>query len=595
MIPAIVILHSQQFSLANRIKKILGDAEVHAFAPRCKEGDVFFDSVSDHLGKLFLAERPIIAIFASGIVIRALAGHLRSKETEPPVLSISQDGKWVVPLLGGHHGANDLSQRLGEALNGHAAITNASDTLWDMALDYPPRGLVWDDTGSMKGTIAALQDGKKVKVKQEGGPFFPDWFNHLPQGQDIEICVSTRKDAQADLLYRPKIIAIGIGCERNAKPEDIQALVEECLKEANIAPQSLAVIVSIDIKADEEGLHAVGREWGIPVRFFSGDRLKEETGRLANPSDTVFQEVGVYGVAEGAALAAVGKDGHLILTKRKAKGVTCALAQSNTILLPENIGKARGKISIVGIGPGQSSWRVPEADRALRSSTDWVGYHLYLDLLPDWGKQRHDFALGEEEKRVRHALDLTAEGKHVALISSGDAGIYAMASLVFELLETSEVWRRIEIEAVPGISAMQAAAARAGAPLGHDFCAISLSDLLTPWPVIENRLRAAGQGDFVISFYNPVSRKRNWQLQEAKKILLSRRAPTTPVLIAQNLGRVGESIAFTNLMDLDINKVDMLSLVIVGNSQSRIVRCADGKQYFFTPRGYAQKMKAEAS
>ena len=210
---------------------------------------------------------------------------------------------------------------------------------------------------------------------------------------------------------------------------------------------------------------------------------------------------------------------------------------------------------------------------AIDEASDIVGYGLYLDLCGDalTGKTLHESGLGAEEERARAALDLAASGRSVALVSSGDAGIYGLATLVFELLDREErpEWRRIALRVVPGISAMQAAAARLGAPLGHDFCAISLSDLLTPWPQIERRLEAAAEGDFVIALYNPRSARRTGQLERAREILLRRRAGDTPVALARNLGRAGESVAVTTLAALDPGQADMLTLVIVGSSATR--------------------------
>jgi cobalt-precorrin 5A hydrolase/precorrin-3B C17-methyltransferase len=261
------------------------------------------------------------------------------------------------------------------------------------------------------------------------------------------------------------------------------------------------------------------------------------------------------------------------------------------------IGRPRGRLEIVGIGPGSASGRTAEVDAALRGVTDLVGYRLYLDLLGPLaqGKQLHGYALGAEEERVRIALDLAAEGRRVALVCSGDAGIYAMATLVYELIErgSNADWARVEIRGLPGVSAMQVAAARIGAPLGHDFCAISLSDLLTPWPAIEQRLKAAAEGDFVIAFYNPVSQRRRTQLAAAKELLLQHRPATTPVILARNLGRDGETVTVTELARLEIDAVDMLTLVIVGSSETRTVDRPDGGVWVYTPRGYAAKMNLE--
>ena len=252
----------------------------------------------------------------------------------------------------------------------------------------------------------------------------------------------------------------------------------------------------------------------------------------------------------------------------------------------------------MGLGPGSAEGRTVEAEQALRRATDLVGYRLYLELLGPLaeGKALHGFDLGAEEKRVSHALDLAAEGRAVALISSGDAGIYAMASLVFQLIERSgrADWARVEIEGLAGVSAMQAAAARAGAPLGHDFCAISLSDLLTPWPAIERRLRAAAEADFVVALYNPVSQRRLSQLASARDILLRARPPETPVVMGRNLGRPGESLRVTTLAALDPAEVDMLTVVLVGASTTRRLARPDGGAWVYTPRGYAAKSEEGA-
>ena len=234
----------------------------------------------------------------------------------------------------------------------------------------------------------------------------------------------------------------------------------------------------------------------------------------------------------------------------------------------------------------------------LRKATDWVGYGLYLDLISDLhnGQELHPFNLGQEEVRARHALKLAALGKTVALVSSGDPGIYAMSTLIFELLERGEQegsdpleWQRVRVETAPGISALQAANARIGAPMGHDFCTISLSDLLTPWETIERRIKTAAEGDFVIAFYNPVSRRRTTQLAQAREILLQYRPPGTSVILGRNLGRVEEKVQVITLENLDPTQVDMLTVVLVGSSQTRRLQLLNGEVKVYTPRGYANK------
>jgi cobalt-precorrin 5A hydrolase/precorrin-3B C17-methyltransferase len=297
-------------------------------------------------------------------------------------------------------------------------------------------------------------------------------------------------------------------------------------------------------------------------------------------------------VAEAAALAAAGPDAELIVTKTKSKRATCAIARSPAPIL-ELRGKGRGVLSVVGIGPGSELTRSPAATQVLRTSTDWVGYGLYLDLVADLKQDQieHRFPLGGEEDRVRHAIELAKQGKYVALICSGDAGIYAMAALVYEIIDLEPC--RISVDVVPGVSAFQAAAAKVGAMIGHDFCCISLSDLLTPWEAIEKRVKAAAEGDFVISFYNPRSMKRRDQLERAFAILKDHRPPNTPVIIASNLSRIEENVRIVHFKDFNPDDVDMLTLVMVGSSQSKSFARGDGRTYAYTPRGYARKREIQ--
>jgi cobalt-precorrin 5A hydrolase / cobalt-factor III methyltransferase / precorrin-3B C17-methyltransferase len=593
--PAIIALSEAGAALARRIQAILRMGEVLGLEGRAADCDRSFSNVSAILQDVFAAGRSIVGICATGILIRTLAPFLISKESDPPVLAIAEDASVIVPLLGGHHGANALAVRLAEMLGGVAALTTASDVTLHVPLDAPPPGWRLRTGADYKRVAAELLAGAPARITVESGPS-PDWLLELPQADDapIHVLVSDRADAEADLVYAPQTIVLGLGCERLAGEMDIWTLVEESLAKANIAQEAVACVASIALKAAEPAIHAVARRLGVPARFFDAARLEREAPRLKNPSDLVYRETGCHGVAEGAALAGAGEDGELILQKQRSQRATCALARSPQGVDPSLVGRARGSLAIVGIGPGDPAARTHEVEAAIRAATDLVGYKLYLDLLgPLAGhKARHGYELGEEEMRVRIALGLAARGRDVALVCSGDAGIYAMATLVFELIERegNPDWARVEITGLPGVSAMQTAAARIGAPLGHDFCAISLSDLLTPWEAIEQRLLSAAAGDFVIAFYNPVSQRRRTQLAAAKEILLRHRPAETPVVLARNLGRAGESVTVVTLADLRIEDVDMLTLVIVGSSATRAVPRPDGGVWVYTPRGYAKKM-----
>jgi cobalt-precorrin 5A hydrolase/precorrin-3B C17-methyltransferase len=591
---AILILGPSALDLAQRLKALLPQAEIHARADRRIDSDHPFTDATAHLHALFTAGTPIIGICAAGILVRALAPLIADKRAEPPVVAVAEDGSIAVPVLGGHHGANRLARAIAAATGGIAAITTAGDVRFDLALDEPPPGWHVANPARMKPVTAALLSGNPVRLTVEAGD--AAWLRasnvRFDDRGELGIRVTDQAADTDDeaLVLHPPVLALGVGCERGVSGEELKALVAATLAQSRLAPGAIALVASLDLKVDEGAVHDVADWLGVPARFFSAAELLAQTPRLATPSETVFRAVGCYGVAEGAALAAAGRDSALIVPKQSGARATCAIARAVRDLDPARIGKARGNLAIIGIGPGDAASRTPAAHAALRAASDVVGYGLYLDLLGPAldGKLRHEGRLGAEEERVREALDLAAAGRSVALVSSGDAGIYGLASLVFELVERGDdaAWHRIAISVVPGVSAMQAASARLGAPLGHDFCAISLSDLLTPWDQIERRIKAAAAGDFVIALYNPRSARRDTQLLRARDILLTARSGDTPVALARNLGRDGESIAITTLAALEPATVDMLTLVIIGSSTTR--RLA-GRDLLYTPRGYAAK------
>ena len=587
--PVLFVLGASALPLANKLKGPLG-AEIHT--PDCVAGgDFTYAKATAHLGQLFGQGRSIIGLCAAGILVRAIAPHLRDKHGEPPVVALSEDGSSAVPLLGGHHGANELARRIAGLCGGRAAVTTASEVRFGIALDEPADGFVLANPQHMKPATAALLNGAGLVLD---GPLNPFPGATLPTGA-TKITARVTEQAIAGaadtLVYHPRTLVMGLGCERNADAAELIALATQVLADSKLAPAALAAIASIDVKADEAAIHAVARHFGVPARFFTAAELAKETPRLKNPSEIVAKEVGVAGVAEAAALAAAGSASDLIVEKTRSTRGTCAIAKAPAPRLAVP-GHARGIVHVVGIGPGTPDWRAPAARAALEASTDWVGYGLYLDLVADVssGQQEHRFPLGGEEDRVRHAIELAKQGKEVALVCSGDAGIYAMAALVYEVVDLEP--SRIAVNVIPGISAFQAAAAKAGAMIGHDFCCISLSDLLTPWEAIEKRVRAAAEGDFVISFYNPRSLKRRDQLERAFAILAAHRPTDTPVVIASNLGRPEEKVKIVRFADFNPDDVDMLTLVMVGSSQSKCFARGDGRTYAYTPRGYAKKREA---
>ena len=249
---------------------------------------------------------------------------------------------------------------------------------------------------------------------------------------------------------------------------------------------------------------------------------------------------------------------------------------------------ASGSLLVVGLGPGPADWLTPEAARALERATDIVGYESYLARVPARSDQRRHISDNRNEiDRARRALGLASEGCCVAVVSGGDPGVFAMAAAVFEAIEQGDPsWRSLDIRVLPGISAMQAAAARLGAPLGHDFCAISLSDNLKPWSIIERRLIAAAEGDFVIAIYNPASKSRPARIHDAFAILRSRKAPATPVAFARAVGRPDEHMMLTTLGEADPGAADMSTLVLVGSSETRLIARKGAPPWLLSPRSY---------
>ena len=654
---AIVALTQKGLATARRIGAGLTGARVHGYAPRVSGADVEFDDVGAELRRLFASDADIVGVCAAGILIRTLAPALADKRRESAVVAVAEDASAVVPLLGGHRGANALARRLGAALGVPAAITTAGESRWQVALDDPPPGWVLANPHHCKSFMARLLAGERCRLEGEQSRFTLSGgeaplpagegfgvregpsvgplagravdFNPLtpglsPAGREEEsgdspapASVKWSREGEADwlrrsgiefqadaplavrvtdapeagdedtLVYHRRRFALGVGCERGIAASELEDLVERTLADADLSPRALAGVFSVDVKADEPAVHALADALGVPARFFDPPTLEALTPRLANPSDAVFREVGCHGVSEAAALAAAGSGGTLRVTKTKSRRATCAIGEAPRPIDAMQVGRARGALAVVGLGPGTPAWRTPAADRAIGSATHLVGYRGYLDMVPaSRGQVRHAYALGEETDRVDQALALAAGGDRVALVCSGDPGVYAMAALVFERLELAEDpgWRRSEIVVIPGVSAMHGAAALAGAPLGHDFCAVSLSDLLTPWAAIERRLEAAAAGDFVVALYNPASVRRRRGLARALEILAAKRPPSTPVVVARAVGREEQSVTTTCLRDLDQSSVDMMTLLIVGSTETRSTG-----GHVYTPRGYRAK------
>ncbi len=565
--PAIVVLNQQSVFLARQIKAVLPHAVIYGLADRTTEVDISFTQFGETLRELFIHNTPIVGICAAGILIRTLAPLLSDKRQEPPVLAVAEDGSAVVSLLGGLHGVNDLARQIAVIFDVSPAITTTGDIRFRTALLAPPLGYYLANPDQAKKFISDLIAGASVRI--EGvAPWLSNSQLPIAHRGTLTIQVTERSFSPSPncLIYHPKTVAIALNNTLSPDSKTAIAFIHQKLLELDLAPAAIAAVFALELYAGHPGIDAIAQAFNVPTRFFQPDQPD-------------------FWTVKTVAMAAVGASGQLVLNEAE-----CAIAIAPLPLDMKAIGRAQGRLAIVGTGPGSAQWMSPQVKELLTSATDWVGYSTYLNLVEPLrqGQQRHESDNRVELDRARQALNLAAEGRSVALVSSGDPGIYAMATAVFEVIEqdAKPEWQRLDIQVAPGISAMQAAASHVGAPIGHDFCTISLSDILKPWSVIEQRILAAAQVDLVIAFYNPISSQRTWQLAKAKELLLQVRSPQTPVILAHNLGRPKQTIAVTTLNQFQPEDADMRTIILIGSSKTRIIQRPYGKIWVYTPRWY---------
>lgn len=499
----------------------------------------------------------LVVFLATGATVRLLAPLLHDKLTDPGVVCVDEGQRYAVALLGGHAGgANALAREVADILGCEPVVTTATDAVGIPGLDT----WSWPVEGDVAGVSRALLDGTAVRLHMdEVWPIPPLPVSHV----GALVLAVTDRIVDADVVVRPPSLVLGIGASRGVSIEELEELVATTLAQQGLSARSVSLVATVEAKADEEAIVELCARTGWSLVTHPATQLATE--QVPNPSQHPLDAVGTASVAEAAAMA----HGTLIVEKTKSAMATLAVARISP----------RGRLSVVGIGPGARDLLTPRAVEALRSSSVWVGLDQYVDQVRDLARPGTTFletGLGKEEERAHCAVAEAQKGHAVALLGSGDAQVYAMASPALEFAGDD-----IDIEVVPGITAALAAGGLLGAPLGHDHASISLSDLHTPWTAIEARVRAAAEGDFVVSFYNPRSRERDWQLPKALAILSDHRPVSTPVGVVTHASREGQQVHLTTLGDLDVEMVGMYSLVTVGSSQSTIIA---GR--FVTPRGY---------
>jgi cobalt-precorrin 5A hydrolase/precorrin-3B C17-methyltransferase len=523
----------------------------------------------------------VVAFLAVGATVRLLAPLLGGKHHDPGVVCVDEALRFAVPVTGAHAGgANDLARRAAAVLGAEPVITTASDASGTIALDGfgADLGFTVEPASDLAAVGTAVLSGHRVTLTTDQTwpvpPLPPNVALGEPEPAVPAIIVSDRVRPPHNaptVTYRPPSLVIGLGSSRGVRPEEVAGLINQALAAANLSPLSVTAAATADLKKDEPGLLSAVQDHAWPLTFFSPEDLAQIP--VPNPSETVNAAVGTPSVAEAAALLAAGQPATLIVPKRTTPHATIAIARR----------RLRGRLAIVGIGPGARDLLTPRAVAELRRARIVVGLDQYLHQVADLlrpGTVILSSGLGQEQERAESATAEAALGHAVALIGSGDAGIYAMGSPALETAGAD-----IEVVGVPGVTAALAAAAVLGAPLGHDHAMISLSDLHTAWDVIERRVTAAADADLVVCFYNPASRERDWQLRRALDILAARRPPQTPVGWVRDASRPGQSAGTGPLAGFDPAVVDMRTLVIVGSSRTRLVagRLVTPREYRWAP------------
>ncbi|MEM6256420.1 MAG: precorrin-3B C(17)-methyltransferase [Cyanobacteria bacterium P01_D01_bin.156] len=545
----------------------------------------------------------LIFFLPVGAVVRLIAPLLNNKHQDPGVVAIDDMGKFVVSVSGGHQGGADaLTRQCAALLGAEPVVMSASEGQQLPALDLLGKPYGWQrGEGNWTAVASALAQRQPISVHQtcgeslwrqmlrEESPFC--FVDQAPAASDLEgsarLWISDQlpptqnsEEQTPEVCWHPRTLWVGLGCERGTSTELIEASIQQVLRDQNLAWQSIAGIASIDLKQDEVAFQALAEQYQWPLRFFSAAQLAEPS--VPNPSDVVAQAVGTPSVAEAAALLA-SQSQALVITKQVFKGDgACTIAVARAA---QEYNPRPGHLYLIGSGPGDLGQLTAAARAALLDCDVVIGYGLYLDLLrPLFHPNQviETSKITQEVQRAERAVALAQRGLTVGMVSSGDCGIYGMGGLVMECL-VQRGWdgQTPGVSAFPGITALQAVAARVGAPLMHDFCAISLSDLLVPWEVIEKRLAAAAQGDFVVALYNPRSKTRTRGIEIALEILRRHRLGKTPVAIARSLYRSGESVRCLTLEEVDVTTIDMLTVVLIGNSRTFLHQ---GRM--ITPRGY---------
>jgi cobalt-precorrin 5A hydrolase/precorrin-3B C17-methyltransferase len=565
-------------AMAERLKGIFPSAEIIKFN---KSTTVTFE-------RKWREAKNLIFIMATGIVVRTISPFLKDKKTDPAVVVIDEKGRYVISLIGGHlGGANELAKEIARYIGAEPVITTSSDINEHTAIDLwaKEHNLVIEDPSRLPSVATRLINRGFLNIYADPGfnleGLCPHDFIPVSDPREADLIITNRidlKESQSQILLRPKSFIVGIGCNSGTSSIEIEEAVNKVFEKYSLSFNSIHSLATIDLKAKEKGLIDFARKHGFDILTFSPEELNRIKCLTFDTNEAVFKATGAIGVSEPAALLASGAK-ELLIPKQKHGNVTVAVAEINQFT-------HSGMLYIVGTGPGDLQYLTQRAKDAIMNSDVIVGYDTYIDLIKDIikGKEVVSTPMTQEIERAEKAVELALAGKTVSIISGGDPGIYGMAGLVFEILKSQQLGLKIEV--IPGISALNACSARLGAPLMHDFAVISLSDRLTDWELIEERLDSAAKADFITVLYNPRSKGRPEHIKKAIEIFMKYRNPETPVGIVKSAMRRDERIIISTLKALPVEEIDMQTTVIIGNSSTYI-----WNRWMITPRGYERKLR----
>ncbi len=556
----LMVLSAQGMETALRIKAAYPGVAIYGLEGRVNGADQIYSNFGETLREHYRNDHAIAALCSAGITIRALAPILENKGAEPPVLAIADDGSAVVPLLGGTTGVNVLARQLSTILDVSPAITTSGELRFGTCLLNPPAEFHLKNPEDGKRFIADLLAGKTVRID---GP--APWLEEarLPVDENgtmhIRVTPFDVLPQKSELVFHPKVAVIGVAGIASA--DDLKA----ALARAGIALASVACLAISEEDSAKASFHLTAAELDLPLRILAA----KENDATDIVSAFIKEPVSLSGNGNLAiAIAATPAD------------VTLA-------------GHRRGRLAVIGLGPGDPDFMIPAVKQELQRAEDILGYETYVRMAGTFRSDQiiHMTDNREEMQRARHAFELAASGRSVVMISSGDPGVFAMAAAVVEALHESDnpAWHGVDLQILPGVSAALAAASRSGAPLGHDFCILSLSDNLKPWDIIEKRIALAAEADFAMAFYNPISKPRPWQLPRAIEILRQHRGPETPIVLGRDIGRPAETLRVITLDDLTPEQVDMRTVILVGSSLTQSFDRTDGSKWVYTPRWYGTK------